>query len=71
MLMRTIDESIICELDDGSLIEFEIVAIRGDRVRIGVTAPRSITVDRKEVWDAKRRAEQNTPDVLPKEQVNP
>jgi carbon storage regulator len=34
----------------GDDIEIEIVAIGGGKVRIGVTAPRSTTVHRKEVY---------------------
>lgn len=34
----------------GDDIEIEIVAIGGGKVRVGITAPRSTTVHRKEVW---------------------
>lgn len=39
----------------GDDIEITVVGIRGDKVRIGVNAPKSISVHRKEVWDAIRR----------------
>ena len=32
-------------------IRISVVAVHGDRVRIGVEAPKSVTVDRKEVHD--------------------
>ena len=34
----------------GDDIEIEIVAIGGGKVRVGITAPRSTTVHRKEVY---------------------
>ena len=36
----------------GDDIEITIVDIRGDKVRIGISAPTSIPVHRKEVYDA-------------------
>ncbi len=38
----------------GDLIEISIVDIRGDKVRLGITAPVSIPVHRKEVYEAIR-----------------
>lgn len=32
-----------------------VVEIRGDKVRLGVEAPKEVSVHRKEVWDAIRR----------------
>lgn len=31
-------------------IEISVVQIRGNKVRLGVTAPRNVSVDRLEVW---------------------
>ena len=39
----------------GDDIEIRIVDIRGDKVRLGITAPNMIPVHRKEVWDAIQR----------------
>ncbi|MHC4712563.1 MAG: carbon storage regulator CsrA [Planctomycetota bacterium] len=39
----------------GDNIEIIIVDIRGDRVRLGITAPSEIPVHRKEVYEAIRR----------------
>ena len=50
VLSRYIDE-VICIGDD---IRITIVDIRGDRVRIGIEAPPSVTVDREEIHMAKK-----------------
>lgn len=39
----------------GDEIEITVVDIRGDKVRLGITAPRSVQVHRKEVYDAIKR----------------
>ena len=39
----------------GDQIEITIVDIRGDKVRLGINAPRTIQVHRKEVYEAIRR----------------
>jgi carbon storage regulator len=38
----------------GEDIEVTVVDIRGDKVRLGISAPREISVHRKEVWEAIR-----------------
>lgn len=48
VLSRHRDESIII----GDDIVITIVDIRGDKVRLGITAPTRIAVHRKEVYDA-------------------
>lgn len=50
VLSRHIDESIMI----GDDVELTIVDIRGDKVRIGISAPSSVAVHRKEVYDAIR-----------------
>ena len=35
----------------GDEIEFTIIDIRGDQVQVGIDAPRSIPVHRKEIYD--------------------
>lgn len=40
------DETIII----GNDISITIIEIRGDKVRIGIEAPRNVSVHRKEVW---------------------
>jgi carbon storage regulator len=39
----------------GDEVEITIVDVRGDKVRLGITAPRSIDVHRKEVYEAIQR----------------
>ena len=51
VLSRQRDETIMI----GDDIEITIVDIRGDKVRLGITAPRSVPVHRKEVYDAIKR----------------
>lgn len=51
VLSRQRDETIMI----GDEVEITVVDIRGDKVRIGINAPRSIQVHRKEVYDAIKR----------------
>lgn len=39
----------------GPDIEVKILDIRGDKVRLGITAPRGVAVDRKEVAESKKQ----------------
>ncbi|MHC4132050.1 MAG: carbon storage regulator CsrA [Planctomycetota bacterium] len=48
VLSRQRDESIMI----GDNVEITIVEVRGDKVRLGITAPREIPVHRREVYDA-------------------
>ncbi len=47
VLTRKLDESIII----GENIEIKVLEVRGEQVRLGIVAPRSITVHRKELYD--------------------
>jgi len=51
VLTRCLGETIVIDGD----IRITVVAVKGDRVRIGVTAPKDVTVDRQEVHE--RRSE--------------
>ena len=51
VLSRQRDETIMI----GDEIEITIVDIRGDKVRLGITAPNTIPVHRKEVYEAIQR----------------
>ena len=54
---RKRDESAILDLGGGQIAEVFIVDIRGDKVRIGIEAPKDMPVHRREVWEAIKRAE--------------
>ncbi len=51
VLSRQKDESIII----GDDVEITIVDVRGDKVRLGITAPKEIPVHRREVYEAIQR----------------
>ncbi len=51
VLSRQKDESIMV----GDDVEITIVDVRGDKVRLGITAPRQIPVHRKEIYEAIQR----------------
>ena len=58
VLSRKKNESIV--IDDRIVIT--VVEIRGDKVRLGIQAPRDVPVHRQEVYDALRKdAEQQPP----------
>jgi carbon storage regulator len=51
VLSRKKDETIMI----GDEVEITIVDVRGDKVRLGITAPKNIPVHRREVYDAIQR----------------
>lgn len=51
VLSRQRDETIMI----GDNIQVTVVDIWGDKVRLGITAPKDISVHRKEVWDTIKR----------------
>jgi carbon storage regulator len=53
VLSRKKNESIVID-DDITIV---VVEIRGDKVRLGVEAPKEVPVHRREVYDAIRRNE--------------
>lgn len=59
VLSRQRDETILI----GDDIEITVVDIRGDKVRLGIEAPKEFSVHRKEVYDAIRR--ENRAALLP------
>jgi carbon storage regulator len=63
VLSRKKNESIV--IDDR--ITITVVEIRGDKVRLGIEAPRDVPIHRSEVYEAIRRATE-TP-VEPQSQV--
>ncbi len=71
VLSRQRDETIMI----GDDIEITIVDIRGDKVRVGINAPKEISVHRKEVYDAiqqeNRRAAMIKPEDISDVVVDP
>ena len=63
VLSRQRDETIMI----GDDIEVTVVDIRGDKVRLGINAPKSISVHRKEVYDAIRRENRAAAAVKPED----
>lgn len=57
VLSRKKNESIVINND----ITIVVVEIRGDKVRLGVEAPKEVPVHRREVYDAIHRANNNGP----------
>jgi len=47
------------EIRIGDNIVLTIVDIRGDNVRIGITAPPGIAVHRQEIWDAIKKEKED------------
>ncbi len=66
VLSRQRDESIMI----GDDVEIIIVDVRGDKVRLGITAPKSIPVHRREIYDAIQR-EKNQKKEQQEEQEKP
>ena len=63
VLSRQRDETIMI----GDDVEITVVDIRGDKVRLGITAPRSIKVHRKEVYDAIKRENEQAAKLKPQD----
>jgi len=61
VLSRQVDETIMI----GDDIEVTVVDIRGDKVRLGITAPKEIAVHRKEVYEAIKRENRAAAQVKP------
>lgn len=51
VLSRKKDEKIVI----GDNITLMVIEIRGDKVRLGIDAPRDVTVHREEIYDAIKR----------------
>ena len=63
VLSRQRDETIMI----GDDVEITVVDIRGDKVRLGITAPRHIQVHRKEVYEAIKRENQQAAALRPQD----
>ena len=63
VLARQRDETIMI----GDDVEVTIVDIRGDKVRLGINAPRSVSVHRKEIYDQIQRENRNAAKLQPQD----
>ena len=61
VLSRKKNESIVIN-DDITIV---VVEIRGDKVRLGVEAPKAVSVHRREVYEAIQRQEAATNQSVP------
>lgn len=61
VLSRKKNESIV--IDDRIVIT--VVEVRGDKVRLGIEAPRDVPIHRSEVYDAIQRANQESAATQP------
>ena len=59
VLSRKKNESIVINND----ITIVVVEIRGDKVRLGIEAPKEVTVHRQEVYDAIKREHDEKRDI--------
>ena len=65
VLSRKKNESIVID-DDITIV---VVEIRGDKVRLGVDAPKEIPVHRQEVFEAIKRNQQNGQEDAPASEI--
>ena len=65
VLSRKLDETIMI----GDDIEITVVDIRGEKVRLGITAPADVAVHRKEIYDVIKR-ENKASDVKPEDIID-
>jgi len=63
VLSRQRDETIMI----GDDIEVTVVDIRGDKVRLGINAPKEVSVHRKEDYEAIRRENREAAQVKPED----
>lgn len=54
----------------GDDVEIIIVDVRGDKVRLGITAPKSIPVHRREIYDAIQREKRQKEEAEKKNRKN-
>ena len=67
VLSRQRDESIMI----GDNVEIIIVDVRGDKVRLGITAPKDIPVHRREIYDAIQREKSEKKDADKQQDAEP
>ncbi len=63
VLTRKINQSIII----GNQIEVSILEIRGEQVRIGITAPQTVPIHRKEIFEQIQSENKAASEVRPED----
>lgn len=61
VLSRKRNEKIVI---DGQIV-VTVVDIRGDKVRLGIEAPKEVSIHRSEVYEALKREQQDKPTAAP------
>ncbi len=69
ILTRRPDEKILIELEKGVIVELLVMGVKGNQVRIGIEAPRSVPIHREEIYERIKRELQGDADgnTLPDE----
>lgn len=62
MLVLTRQEGESIMIQDN--IKIEVLSVRGTKVRLGITAPKDISVHRTEVWEAIKKEEEEEGGLL-------
>ena len=55
ILSRRTGEAIFATHPDGTVIEIMVASVQGNCVRIGITAPLNVLIDREEVHERRER----------------
>ncbi len=63
VLTRKIQQSIII----GDDVEIVVLEVRGEQVRLGIRAPKNVTVHRKEIYDQIQEENRGAADVRPED----
>ena len=63
VLTRKVGQSIVI----GDEIEIVILEVRGEQVRVGVRAPKTVTVHRKEIYEQIQTGNAESADVRPED----
>ena len=50
-ITRKVDDSVVINAGGSAPVEVLVVSVKGEAVRVGVKAPRDVTVHRQEVWE--------------------
>ena len=57
ILTRRVGEKLIVDLGDDQTITFTVLGVKGNQVRVGIDAPRSVPVHREEIYHRIKQSE--------------